>query len=850
MTNHSRELHINSLVGKSMNNSSDNISKEIAKVSVAELGCFLENNLNGTRVLSLDCFDTLLWRKLATPTDVFYALQRNKNFDASGMSPVRRSVSESRLRKIRSVQGRSTELTLVDIYKHALPSADEDLIRSLVEEELSTEKDLCIVFQPVFNLLEAAKKLNLKTMVVSDTYLSGQQLKTLIEHCMLKAGVNTAIDYVFASSDWGTSKADGLFTKVLRTVKVSPSRVIHLGDNVHSDHHGARKAGVRGFLFSQFYPSVKSAMSRLARVSQIILPHVRDTYPLMCRWKLAWATTEDNEPSAMVGKYTLGPVLYNFVDWIANHVEQLKRGGEKPRLVFLLRDGHAAYLAAQKFAEIDSRLSDVPITELEASRFVAYASSFTDRNSIVAYLSEHARSPAYEALLTQLLFTGEEIQLIVGRYKRTQNDLARFLVDVLSDHNLKKIVARSAEFRKRFYKRIDKVVGVQKGETLLLVDLGYNGTVHTLLSPLLSADFSVKCLGLFLILNGSAERPGEKHGLIGGEKCDARLPLLLAKHIKVLEQINTSSTASTVGFTDEGLPIYSRKVVPAHQNALCEDIQRHAIQFVSSALVGGVPSITRNAVVDETASLIGRLLFLPSIKEISAFDDAIHDVNLATNQTERLIDISTTNSIVRKRGVGGLIQAERNGVFWELLSRDIDEALHYLTVSRFEVEMPANDNKGQEISVIMHAESGVFQVGVPAYTTKDGFLRILVPVNEKIQALGVMLAKISNWIQVESVSLIGVATAFSAYAADSIGQSTAPCSARYVMGIEHDTAIVQFSDSSGFAFITPADAPEWARGDMACEIVFRPLNGNRLDIKRGRDAPADYLISEEGAVHQ
>lgn len=815
------------------------ISNKIARVSVAELGCFLEKNLIGTRVLSLDCFDTLLWRKLATPTDVFYELQQNKNFRDSGMSAARRAVSESRLRRMRGVQGRSTELRLAEIYRHALPSADDNLINALVEEELGAEKRLCFVFEPVVELLEAAKKHNLKTMVVSDTYLSGQQLTTLIEHCMKTAGVNARIDHVFASSDWGSSKADGLFEKVLHKIKTSPSRVVHLGDNVSSDHDGARKAGVHGFLFDQFYPSVKSAISNLARVSQVILPHVRDTYPMTCRWKSAWAKTEDNEPAGMVGKYTLGPVLHNFIDWIANHVEQLKREGEKPRLIFLLRDGHASYLAAKKFAESDRRISDVPITELEASRFVAFASTFTDRDSIVAYLAEHARSPSYEALLTQLLFTEDEARVILGRYKRNQEDLLRFCSDVSSDFNASKIIKRSSKFRERFYKRINKVVGIEAGETLLLVDLGYNGTVHTLLSPVLTSDFNVRCKGLFLILSGSSEKPAEKFALINGETCDARLPQLLCKNIKVLEQISTTPTPSTVDFTDEGIPIYSRKVIPKQQIVLCEDVQRHALEFLSSALVSSVPTITPRAVVDETVCLLGRLLFLPSDKEISAFDNAVHDVNLATEQTERLIDITNTNSIVRKRGLLGLLQGARNGVSWELLTRDIDEAVHYLSVARFEVEIAANDYRADKISVIVHAESGVSTVALPAYKTKDGFLRLLVPVTRDTQALGVMLAMLSKWIQVESVSLTRLATAFGAYEADSQDQNTIPLSTHFVMGVEHNTGLVHFSDSSGFAFIKPTNALDWSKGDLACEIVFRPLISSQSEVVKGRSMAAD-----------
>lgn len=778
-------------------------------------------------MLSLDCFDTLLWRKVAKPVDVFYELQQNKIFRESGMSAVRRAVAESRLRRLRQVQSLPIEVNLYEIYRHALPDATNALVRSLVEAEISAEKHLCTIFEPVFDLLTKAKKSNLKTMVVSDTYLNTEQLKDLIDHCLKKAGVHATIDYIFASSDLGSSKGDGLFRKVLKRINVSASKVVHIGDNVHSDHDGARKAGVRGFLFDQFFPSVKSAMSDLDRVSLLMLPHVRDTHPLTNRWKSIWARTDDEQPPEIIGKYTLGPVLYNFVDWIADHADQLKREGERPRLVFLLRDGYSSRLAAQKFAEVDPRLRDVPITELEASRFVAFGSTFTNRDSVVSYLAEHARAPIYEAILRQLLFTTKESAQISARYKRNHDDLLRFCNEITSDNNINKIVLRSDYFRNRFYNRIKEVVRVEEGETLLLIDLGYNGTVHTLLSPVLARDFKVKCQGLFLMMSASTERFGEKFALINAEKCDTRCVGALTRTIMLFEQISANQSASTVDFTDHGFPVYANEAVPSEQIDFRAEIQRHSIDFVSNALNYGVPHAKNSAVVDETVALIARFLFLPSCREIPAFDNAVHDVNLGTDQTVGIINSSLTNKIVRKRGLLGLVQANRQGVFWELRSRDIDETLHYLSVVRFGVEMAANDYKGNEIGAMIYGINDIFIEQLPTYRTGDGFLRVLVPVYEKVQAIGLMLAPLSRWIQIESVLLVKLNDSFGQYIAEELGNSDLMPSVRFEMGVQHDTGIVEFSGTSGFAFITPASGPEWSDGNHLCEVIFRPLTDGR-----------------------
>jgi hypothetical protein len=47
------------------------------------------------KTLSLDCFDTLLWRKTATPIDVFYALQHRLTFQALDLSAALRVQAEA-----------------------------------------------------------------------------------------------------------------------------------------------------------------------------------------------------------------------------------------------------------------------------------------------------------------------------------------------------------------------------------------------------------------------------------------------------------------------------------------------------------------------------------------------------------------------------------------------------------------------------------------------------------------------------------------------------------------------------------------------------------------------------------
>ena len=87
-------------------------------ISVSELPSFLEDLGREARVLSLDCFDTLLWRKFALPSDVFYQLGKENELMECHLNISKRVLAETKSRKSRLVLGLSGEVTLEEIYKY------------------------------------------------------------------------------------------------------------------------------------------------------------------------------------------------------------------------------------------------------------------------------------------------------------------------------------------------------------------------------------------------------------------------------------------------------------------------------------------------------------------------------------------------------------------------------------------------------------------------------------------------------------------------------------------------------------------------------------------------------------
>src|SRR5690242_14408163 len=87
------------------------------KIHAADLLTALNHYENKIKVLSLDCFDTIIWRKTATPTDAFFDLQNRPAFKALGFTGLMRVTAESHARQLKMIQKGKYEVTLNEIYQ-------------------------------------------------------------------------------------------------------------------------------------------------------------------------------------------------------------------------------------------------------------------------------------------------------------------------------------------------------------------------------------------------------------------------------------------------------------------------------------------------------------------------------------------------------------------------------------------------------------------------------------------------------------------------------------------------------------------------------------------------------------
>ena len=124
--------------------------------------------------LSLDCFDTLLWRDCRSPADLFATLP--------GVTKGQRADAERRARKAQDLAGRGTEVSAGHIYARLMPNASDAEREAAIAEELKAEARHCYAFAPTVELMRTAKARGMtRDEVVKNVLLAAQPTKQFVQ---------------------------------------------------------------------------------------------------------------------------------------------------------------------------------------------------------------------------------------------------------------------------------------------------------------------------------------------------------------------------------------------------------------------------------------------------------------------------------------------------------------------------------------------------------------------------------------------------------------------------------------------------------------------------------------------
>ena len=794
-----------------------------ARVRAGDLLGAFDTVAPGLRVLSLDCFDTLLWRQTATPADVFYDLQEAPAFKALGYNAKLRVSSELSARQVKVLRAGRSEVSLADIYREAFPELSDDAVAALAEAELEAEKGVCQAFVPVVEMVRAAKRRGLKVVIVSDTYFDERQLRALLA-ATLPDDVYRALDQVFCSSAHGVSKVQGLHVRALEKLRVPARAVLHVGDHEAADFQAAERAGMNALQLVQHDPVIEEVLRLQGTATCLLAPSVRHTesLPMPFRALLGRSKTCAATPADVLGYAGAGPVLYAFGRFVLDEIAALRATGRRVKPVFLMRDGHLPrqVCAAMAGEEVGPAVA--------ISRFAAYAASFRAAADLERYLAASAGSKRFDALCRQLLFTPEEARVITVKAERARDPVDEFTRQVRRPDALRTVIERSGAYRARMFRYLEATCGVERGDTLVFVDLGYEGTAQRQLQAVFRDERDIEIQGRYLLASRIPAWERFRKGLLDPSWCDDRALGTLVLYIALLEDLCTSDEGSVVDYQDDGAPVRSEHVIAPAQYARVKPVQARCVDFARDAEAlftelarRPTPAALRTAAL----GALGRLLFFPSEAEVGYLEGFRLDMNLATEDSYALFDRDEGLTGLRRRGLFFMErdrQSLRMNYPVELRAAGLELSLALLGQHRYALEFARSDMtlRRESLGVLVARGGETAQRTVEARATHDGFYALLVPVGARNLHVGVMFGQRYAWLQVESVELIAREALFGSD--ESTRTEDARSSVRYESMVERAPGVWECTSESAFLFVTPTPKP----GDITayvCRIVFRPL---------------------------
>ncbi len=732
---------------------------ESESVSAHELQIITENFLNQYQVITFDCFDTLLWRNVDKPMDVFFTMAKKPMFQQLNFTADCRIKCEEIARRRKFVEKGKREVGYRDIYLTFNSALSDDQIEALYEEELSSEIEHCYAFQPMVDILKQSINLNKKVFIVSDTYLSKKGLKKLLG-AHIDTGVINQLTDIVVSCEYGVSKSQGLHQ--LTRERYKTEKIVHFGDHEIADVKAAVRENIDAIHLKQYNDILKTHQKLKQNALSLFDARVRESEPAYALFKNVHAQKNITAliPETVLGYYALGPLMVAFAMGLKNHLDALRKSGIHPKILFLLRDG---YLPHQVF---NTLFPEETAKKVRISRFASYAASFADRSDIINYLADVIQGKRFEDMAKQLLFTEsdiQELQRLLANEKNDKDKIEWFRKRILTNKNVTLILERSRQYRERLFKYLQYEANIESNDEILLVDLGYSGTTQTKLSPVFLKDYQIKLSGYYLLSLSVPGWKSNRKGLIDPSCCDEKSLQTMVTYVALLEQLCTTTDESVIDFNEAGQPIFGKATIQEAQHQVLKQIQAGALDFASQLvdIIDYFKVIPITAYQQTAIGELSRLLFLPTLPEMNLLQHFKFDLNLGTTDTFNVFDASKGLTGLKQRGLFFMeknLKNMRMNYPAELRYAGIELTLTLISQQRHQIEMSLSDMSFRryvlKLVAMKDAKNSVNIVeAVPTY---DGFYSLIIPANQGEYMFAIMGNDAEIMLQIESLDLIPV----------------------------------------------------------------------------------------------
>ena len=463
-------------------------------------------------LISLDVFDTAIFRKVYSPTDIFNIVEDivGNDFKALRMS----AQDEARKHDI--------YYNIIDIYKRLkFPFSPK--------EEIKAEYENCKANPYILGMYN---KEEADFIFISDMYLPASVIRSMLEKCGYKN------PQVFVSCDQKAMKGDGRLFK--RVEEILHRRIDkHIGDNYSCDILGAQKAGIKEVEY--IGPAIYNR--------EVITPALEN---VKLRKLLIDNELSDKCIEEKIG-YQFAPLALAFTKSVLDEAK------EDQTIFFNARDSFLMYVIARWILKTKKK-----IKYCRFSRKSCFIANVNTNFSI----THEVNSPSLKFFKIQRISTLRDFIQTFGLseaadYSKVLNKYSINLDTVieLSSHKAaiieeilkvaqSKLYGSVMQCRKNFLKYVQNI-GMKNGD--IFVDLGYNGTIQGIIVK----NTKIKLKGRYI---NTFDLKGEFQG-ITFEK-ESFLPLAIFRPFggAILEAVFSENAGTVVKYDENGHPILNRDI--------------------------------------------------------------------------------------------------------------------------------------------------------------------------------------------------------------------------------------------------------------------------------------------------
>ncbi|MFZ4387302.1 MAG: hypothetical protein ACOYOI_03955 [Chthoniobacterales bacterium] len=635
------------------------------------------------KVLSLDVFDTLLYRPFQNPPDLFAEvyeilkarLAREWNLGPTRFIQMRREAErEERMKHPRS------EATLTGIAGKLSAILDREVSAEwIIDAEIAAEQRFIRLDRDIATLILRAREEGMLYILVSDMYLSREDILGLLRIAALRAGIELPEPAaVFVSGDHGTGKADQLFRIMIDSLGVEAGDILHIGDNPSSDVEASANLGMAYFHYERENPYLAAVLEKeraLEEKSDFSLERTGGGFGLSTiRAKAFFSEGSGNHPRHFeYGAFVLGAPLTLFAEWIVE--DSLQR--RESTIFCLMREGEFLSSLINKVASC--RGANVTARPLWTSRYAMKTASYrrVDGEEIRRYFKKKY-IPSLRMAAKDLFLPVELLRSktgIVHEHPMTMQERDRFIAALLSDErHRKQVLEASALHRARLLEYYRKE-GVAGRDRVTLVDLGWAGSIQDDLLELLREEAGFSHIrGLYFATNEQilTKRASDSSFASFLYHQGGPMPSFwsLKRTPQILEQSCSCGKGSLQRIEEHGCPRLFPSIIPEKQIGDTKEIQRGVLRFAELWLEGGhsresgMRHADKESMIADLRSILRRSLEDPEPEEAALFENWFHDDNDGSLEIERIFGSEQTRERAAEMTRREILALDWRDCFW------------------------------------------------------------------------------------------------------------------------------------------------------------------------------------------